>query len=81
MEVAFAGAIHAGSLLLELDGWTLFSCPSDPDADPHMTAAPADPTPDQAEAMGHAILEWAALARARQHANDPAPLLVLMGAA
>jgi len=78
IEVVFHGQRHAGSLALDADGLTLFTCPADPDAPPHMLAAPADPTPDQADAMADALRMWAALRRAAQHSNAQPDLLVLL---
>ena len=79
MEIPFSGPSWAGSLEFDAHGITVFAAPSDPDARPHMTALSLDPTPEQADAISLAFAEWAALARARQRANDPLPLLILMG--
>ncbi len=78
IEIVFSGAAHTGSLLLERDGWTLFSASSDPDAYPAMQAVPLDPTPDQADALADAIRAWAALRRADQRRNPQLDMLVLL---
>lgn len=36
------------------------------------------PTPDDADRLADRIHEWAAIARAREHANDVPPLLALL---
>lgn len=78
-EVSFHGTAYAGSVEFAPHGVTVFACPASEDAIPHMASVCLDPTPDQAEAISRAFAEWAALIRSRQHANDPLPLLALMG--
>ena len=45
---------------------------------PCQDATRLHPTPDQADALAAALVEWAARARARAHSNETPPLLVLM---
>lgn len=81
-EIAFAGETWGGSVEFDLEGLhvgvDVFSVPADPESEPHMTVARIVATPDQADALSLAFAEWAALARARQHANSVPPLLALL---
>lgn len=78
MEIHFHGAAYAGSVEFAPDGVTVFTCPSDLDALPHMVAAELDPTPDQADAIADAWREWAALRRAAQRPNAQPDLLAFL---
>ena len=75
-EVTFNGLHREGSVDLSLDGARVvadvFSVLVDGIGGQDIARVEA--TPDQAEAIGRAFLEWAALARSRQHANAPLPL-------
>ncbi len=77
-EIHFCGAVYVGSVEFAPDGVTVFTCPANPDALPHMVAAALDPTPDQARAIALAFQEWADTVESRSRPNNSLPLLVLM---
>ena len=78
MEIEFHGPSWAGSFAFAPDGVTVFACPADPDARPHMAALSLDPTPEQADAIALAWADWAARRRAERGRNSQPDLLGLL---
>lgn len=77
-SVPFAGIAYNGSVDIGPFGIRLFAAPSDPDAQPHMATIEFDPTPEQADAIAAAVIDWAAAVRAQQSAAAQMEFLALL---